>query len=229
MELRPVIALRVGAVLRVAGIALPRIQSAWIVATGAAALLSLIGGPYPGLAPLQNLPTLAVLGLLVLALRKWPLPTSAVGCFCTFLLLHTLAGRYIYSYVPYDQWFAAVGMPTPTEVFGFRRNHFDRVIHFSFGLLMVHPIARILSLHLGVRQHLTGYVAVLLVLAGSAVYEIFEWLLTVVMAGPDADAYNGQQGDSWDAQKDMALAGMGAAIAAVWEWRNSKTFLYLRH
>lgn len=200
----------------------------WVGATGTAALFSLIGGPYPELAPLQNLPTLAILGMLVWALRKWPLPTSAVGCLCAFLLLHTLAGRYIYSYVPYDQWFASVGLPTPTDTFGFRRNHFDRLIHFSFGLLMVHPIACILSQHLGVRQRLTGYVAVLLVLAGSAVYEIFEWLLTIIMAGPDADAYNGQQGDLWDAQKDMALAGIGAVVAAVWEWRSARKFQGLR-
>lgn len=36
------------------------------------------------------------------------------------------------------------------------------------------------------------------------------------MAGPDADAYNGQQGDPWDAQKDMALAGLGALTTAIW-------------
>ncbi|MFD2135843.1 DUF2238 domain-containing protein [Novosphingobium resinovorum] len=51
-------------------------------------------------------------------------------------------------------------------------------------------------------------------LAGSAIYEIFEWLLTVFMAGPDALAYNGQQGDPWDPQKDMALAGISAVAAA---------------
>ncbi|MET0270699.1 MAG: DUF2238 domain-containing protein, partial [Sphingomonas sp.] len=58
------------------------------------------------------------------------------------------------------------------------------------------------------------YIAVEFVLAGSAVYEIFEWLLTLLMAGPDADAYNGQQGDIWDAQKDIACASAGALIAA---------------
>jgi len=46
--------------------------------------------------------------------------------------------------------------------------------------------------------------------------KIFEWLLTLVMAGADADAYNGQQGDIWDAQKDMACAGSGALLAAAW-------------
>jgi len=52
------------------------------------------------------------------------------------------------------------------------------------------------------------------VLAISALYEIFEWLLTLTMEGSVATAYNGQQGDPWDAQKDMALAALGALLAA---------------
>lgn len=40
------------------------------------------------------------------------------------------------------------------------------------------------------------------------------------MAGPNADAYNGQQGDMWDAQKDMACAALGALLVA--------TFILLR-
>ena len=53
-------------------------------------------------------------------------------------------------------------------------------------------------------------------LAASALYEMFEWALTLAAAGAIADAYNGQQGDIWDAQKDMALATFGALAAATW-------------
>ena len=52
------------------------------------------------------------------------------------------------------------------------------------------------------------------VLACSCLYEIFEWLLTIVAAGPMADDYNGQQGDIWDSQKDMALAAAGAVTSS---------------
>ncbi len=51
--------------------------------------------------------------------------------------------------------------------------------------------------------------------AVSAVYELFEWFLSIVLAGPMANDYNGQQGDMWDAQKDMALAALGAFASAV--------------
>lgn len=198
---------------------LPRRQLGLLLATAAAALFSLIDTPFPQLARLQNLPTLAVLAGLGWALRKWPMPTSAVACLCAFLLLHTLGGRYIYSYVPYDHWFAAIGLPTPAEVFGLQRNAYDRLVHFSFGALLVHPIAASLARHMGVRPRVAAYAAVEFVLAASALYEIFEWLLTMAMASADADAYNGQQGDMWDAQKDMAMAGTGAVLAALREWR----------
>lgn len=198
------------------GARLPRPQAALILLTAAGALFSLIDTPFPHLAPLQNLPTLVIAGGLALALRRWPLPTGAVACICLFLALHTLGGRYIYSNVPYDAWARALGLPAPGNLFGLRRNSYDRLVHFSFGALMVPAVSAWLTRHGGVRRGLSVYLAVEFVLGASAFYEIFEWLLTVVMAGADADAYNGQQGDMWDAQKDMACAAVGAACTALW-------------
>ncbi|HOB14901.1 MAG TPA: DUF2238 domain-containing protein [Novosphingobium sp.] len=196
--------------------ALPRTQQALLLATVLFALASLIESPFPQLAPLQNLPTLAIVAALAWGLGRSPLPNSAVWCLAVFLWLHTLGGRYAYSYVPYDQWFAALGLPGPSALFGLTRNGYDRLVHFGFGLLMVHPIAQFLLRQAAVSRAAALYIAVEFVFAGSALYEIFEWLLTLVMAGADADAYNGQQGDIWDAQKDMACAGSGALLAAAW-------------
>lgn len=193
---------------------LPRAQAALLALTALVALASLIDTPYPRLAPLQNLPTLAIVAGLWLALRRWPMPTSAVACIAAFLWLHTLGGRYIYSFVPYEDWLRAVGLPSPAASLGLARNSWDRLVHFSFGLCFVHPIATWMARHRALSLRLATYIAVEFVLAGSALYEIFEWLLTVVMAGPDALAYNGQQGDPWDPQKDMALAGLGALASA---------------
>ena len=60
------------------------------------------------------------------------------------------------------------------------------------------------------------FMAWLIIQTGSMVYELFEWLLTIVMSPELADNYNGQQGDIWDAQKDMVLAMLGSTIMAVW-------------
>lgn len=201
--------------MRVGAISLlPKPQLGLLLFTAAAALASLVDTPYPDLAPLQNLPTLAILAGIALSLRRFPMPMSAVACVCLFLILHTIGGRYIYSFVPYDHWAVALNLPSPTQTFGLHRNGWDRLVHFCFGLLMVHPISNWLMRHRTIGPALATYIAVEFVFAGSALYEIFEWLLTILMAGPDADAYNGQQGDIWDAQKDMACAAVGAVIAA---------------
>lgn len=194
---------------------LPLVQLALLGVTAAGALFSLIDTPYPNLAPLQNLPTLAVAGIVALSLRRWPMPTSAVVSICAFLVLHTIGGRYIYSYVPYEDWARAVGLPSPNELLGLQRNSWDRLVHICFGLCWVHPISTWLSRHKGLSLSLATYISVEFVIAGSATYEIFEWLLTLFMAGPQALAYNGQQGDVWDPQKDMALAAIGALLAAI--------------
>ncbi|WP_235037731.1 MULTISPECIES: DUF2238 domain-containing protein [unclassified Novosphingobium] len=212
MELRAVLQVRLGQVLSLR-IAVPRLQVVLLGLTAAAALLSLVDTPYPDLAPLQNLPTLAIVGGIGLSLRRWPMPTSTVLCVCLFLWLHTLGGRYIYSFVPYEDWASALGLPSPAQTLGLSRNSWDRLVHLSFGLCWVHPISTWLARHKGLSASLAAYIAVEFVLAGSAVYEIFEWLLTVFMAGPDGAAYNGQQGDLWDPQKDMAMAGSGAVMA----------------
>ena len=196
---------------------LPNGQKWLLGVTGVIAVATQIGGPYPQMAPLQTIPALVALTTVFFALRRYPLSTSAVACFCLFLALHSMGARWIYSYVPYDSWFTAIGLPSLSEIFGWERNHYDRLVHFAFGALLVHPLARILQHHFTVTPKRALYVAVEFLVAASALYEIFEWLLTLTLASSEANAYNGQQGDMWDAQKDMALATAGAILAALLE------------
>lgn len=184
-------------------------------------LLSLIGAPYPEQMALQHIPT-------VLALVAWPwlqrglrLSRTSMGCIAGFLLLHIVGARYIYSYVPYDDWIAAVTGVSLQDLFGFRRNHYDRLVHFSFGLLFTRPIFDCFVSRLDLPRRLAPYFTVECVLAASAVYELFEWSLTLLLAGGDAEAYNGQQGDMWDAHKDMALAAAGSVLAVLWMRRGT--------
>jgi putative membrane protein len=145
-------------------------------------------------------------------LNRWPLSTASLACIILFLALHTIGGRYSYSAVPYDEIARALTGTSISEAFGFSRNHWDRLVHLSYGLLAVPPVRELLERHLGVVPRMALYFAAESVFAVSAFYEIVEWLMTLLVAGPTAYAYNGQQGDMWDAQKDMALAGLGALI-----------------
>ncbi len=196
------------------GHVLPRAQQAMLAGFGLLLLLVQIDQPYPATAWLHHLPTLLVLLAAPWLLRRWPLSTAALGCAILFLALHTIGGRYTYSAVPYDHLARLLTGTSISEAFGFERNHYDRLVHLCYGLLAIVPVREALERHFGVSPRLALYIALESVLAVSALYEIFEWLLTLAAAGPTAAAYNGQQGDVWDAQKDMALAASGALLTA---------------
>lgn len=175
-------------------------------------LAAQIDQPYPEIALLQHIPTMLLIVTGPLLLRRWPLSTASVACIVAFMALHTLGGRYAYSNVPYDDWARALTGTTLSDAFGWTRNHYDRLVHFAFGALSVVPVAEIARRWGGLSRCGAAFTVLGWVLAISCLYEIFEWLLTIVAAGETADRYNGQQGDIWDAQKDMAFATLGAIL-----------------
>ena len=182
-------------------------------------LIAQIDQPYPEIALLQHIPTMLLIVAAPWLLRRWPLSTASVACIAAFMALHTLGGRYAYSNVPYDDWTRALAGASLSDVFGWTRNHYDRLVHFAFGALSVGPVAEIARRRGGLGLRGAALTVLGWVLAISCLYEILEWLLTIVAAGETADRYNGQQGDIWDAQKDMALAALGAIMVLVWQRR----------
>ena len=186
-------------------------------AIGAAAILLIgsltsgIGAAYPQNTWLQVGPVLLLALALPSLTRRWPLSVASWNCLIAFLLLHLFAAHWTYSDVPYQSWLASVGVFSE-PLFG-TRNMFDRLVHFFFGLLVVRPIVELESVYVGVARRLAYRLAILFVLASSAAYEIFEWTVAIFASPDNADAYNGQQGDMFDAQKDMWLATAGAVLA----------------
>ena len=162
------------------------------------------------------MPTLLLLIAAPFLLRRYPLATSSVARIAIFFALHTIDGRYTYTNTPYDLWTSSLFGTSVSDLFAFERNHYDRLVHFSYGLLIVHPTFEVLQRHFGLNRRLSLYIALEGVIAISAVYELFEWFLSIVLAGPLAADYNGQQGDMWDAQKDMGLATLGSLISLSW-------------
>lgn len=195
---------------------LSRRQLASLLVLALAVVLANIRQPYPTIAPLQHVPTVVLIAAAPSLLRRWPMSDSAILGLLLFWLLHTLGGRYTYSNVPYDDWAVAVTGHSVSGALGLARNGYDRLVHLAFGLLWVAPFAEAMRRHTGMGARASIWTAFLFVGAASAFYEIFEWLLTMLVAPGLADEYNGQQGDVWDPQKDMAIAMFGAAIASVW-------------
>lgn len=183
-------------------------------------LAAQVDQPYPEVALLQHIPTILLIVLSPWLLRRWRLSTASVACIILFMAIHTLGGRYAYSNVPYDTWVGTLTGTTLSDVFGWTRNHYDRLAHFAFGALSVVPVVEVARRWGGLSRPGAALTALGWVLAVSCLYEIFEWLLTIAVAGETVDRYNGQQGDIWDAQKDMALAALGASLALPFAWRS---------
>jgi len=187
-----------------------------VIATTAAAVpLSFIRAPYPEELVIQHVPTLLGLAAFAMVVVFAKPSRLTFACVLAFFWIHILGARWIYSFVPYDDVLRSIAGTTTSELFGWQRNHYDRFVHFSSGLLGVPPVSEILQRCGGMRSRGAAIMSISAVLAIGSLYEIFEWQIAVTLAPDQAEAYNGQQGDIWDPQKDLALAAFGAVISAI--------------
>lgn len=124
-----------------------------------------------------------------------------------FLLLHVYGSQYQYADNPFGEWLK--------DQLDLQRNHYDRLVHFGFGLLLAYPLHEVLAHALGAGRFLSYLLPVEFILSLSALYEVVEWLVADVAYEGTAQgmAFLGMQGDIWDAQKDIALALVGGLIA----------------
>jgi putative membrane protein len=175
-------------------------------------LVSCIRPPHPEYLLMQHGPTLVAVIVLVVVQNRLHVSRVSYTLLLVFLGFHCVGARYLYSFVPYDDWFEPLLGLRITDFFGFRRNHYDRLVHFLFGQLVVVPSCRFSHRILRLNGWWSAAVAFAIIMAGSAVYEVLEWLISVTQSEITAESYNGQQGDVWDPQWDMALAGLGSLI-----------------
>ena len=178
---------------------------AWVVAAGVVLLWS-------GIAPhdritwwLEVSPVLIGAPLLLATARRFPLTPLLYGLLLAHAVILMVGGHYTYARVPLGVW--------AQEVFGFARNHYDRLGHLAQGFVPA-ILAREILLR---RTPLVpgGWLFLLVVsvcLAFSAFYEMLEWW-TALLGGIAATDFLGTQGDVWDTQWDLFLAGVGAAAA----------------
>ncbi|MGP4953453.1 DUF2238 domain-containing protein, partial [Psychrobacter sp. T6-1] len=85
---------------------------------------------------LHQLGTLLFLAVMIIAYRYWQISKNAYVQSMIFLVVHIIGARYLYSYVPYDEWTEQLFGIGLNEWFGWQRNMYDRLVHFSYGLLL---------------------------------------------------------------------------------------------
>ena len=144
--------------------------------------------------------------LIILLSRKGVFPTNLLAWLITlhaFILIY--GGWYTYERVPLGEWMK--------ELFGFERNHYDRIGHFAQGFIPAVLIREVLM-----RHHVVNgwgwleFVVFAWCMAFTGIFEIIEFAAAKLFADA-SHAYLGSQGDIWDAQWDMLLCGVGAAVS----------------
>ncbi len=143
--------------------------------------------------------------LLVVLAHYFKLSDVSYTFITVYLILHLIGAHWTYSEVPFGNFLQ--------ELIHSPRNMYDRVVHFSFGLLMVYPIREVFVRVTGAKGVWGYYFPLDVVLSFSAIYEIIEWLTAQIADPSTGMSFLGSQGDIWDTQKDMAAAGVGALIA----------------
>jgi putative membrane protein len=162
---------------------------------------------------LENVLLLIGVAAIAITYRRLPLSSASYTMLFLFICLHTIGAHYTYSEVPYDDWFKSLTGSTLNETMGWHRNYYDRLVHFCYGLLLAYPVREIFMRLTGIRGFLSYFLPLDLTMSTSMLYELIEWGAAVNFGEGLGAAFLGSQGDVWDAQKDMALASLGALIA----------------
>jgi putative membrane protein len=157
---------------------------------------------------------LAVVGvlLLVFTAKSFPLSRISYTLIFIFMCLHEIGAHYTYAEVPYETFFQDAFGFSFNGLWGWERNNFDRVVHFSYGLLLAYPIREVFYRIANVKGFWGYFLPLDLTMSTSMIFELIEWGAAEAFGGELGQAYLGTQGDIWDAHKDMALASLGAIV-----------------
>jgi putative membrane protein len=154
---------------------------------------------------LENILTVVFFIFLVTTYKKYQFSDLSYLLICIYLCLHVYGSKYTYAENPFGYYLQ--------EQFNTDRNHYDRIVHFSFGFLLAYPMREMFLKWIKYPKLVSWILPIEITLSISAFYELVEWAVADIFFKAQGDAYLGTQGDIWDAQKDIFLAFSGAILA----------------
>ena len=156
----------------------------------------------------EVIPVVIVFALLAVTFHDFRFSNFSYTLMAVWLFWHTVGGHYTFAHVPFG-WV--------TDLFGFERNHFDRIGHFSVGFY-AYPLAELVTRKRWCGPVLASLLGVFFIMGVAAGYEIVEWWFAAVVGGGAGIEFLGVQGDVWDAQKDMLADTIGALLVIILFW-----------
>jgi putative membrane protein len=154
---------------------------------------------------IENALTIVFVGTLALTIKRFQFSDLSYLLIFVYICLHVYGAMYTYAENPFGYWLM--------ETFEFSRNHYDRIVHFSFGFLLAYPMRELFLIQMKYPPYVAWLLPIEITLSFSGGYELIEWAVADVFFTEQGAAYLGTQGDIWDAQKDIALAFTGAIVA----------------
>lgn len=155
----------------------------------------------------ENALTVVFLLGLTISFKKFKFSNLSYTLIFIYICLHIYGAMYTYAENPLGYWIK--------DLFGLARNHYDRIVHFSFGFLLAYPMRDYFKNWFEWPIWVCWVLPAEITMSFSGMYELIEWLVADVFFPSEGVAYLGSQGDVWDAQKDMGLAFIGAILAMI--------------
>jgi putative membrane protein len=166
---------------------------------------SIVGTPDYHNWVLENLLVFISLSFLIISYKKYQFSNLSYLLITIYLCLHVYGSKYTYADNPFGFWLQ--------DYFEMSRNHYDRIVHFSFGFLIAYPMREMFLKWFNYPKWVAWALPIEITLSISGLYELIEWAVADIFFREQGAAYLGTQGDIWDAQKDIFLAFSGAIIA----------------
>lgn len=156
----------------------------------------------------ENVLTVLLLGFLIATYKKFRFSNTSYVLLCLYLVFHTIGSYYTYTNMPLFNWFR--------DIFDLSRNHYDRLVHFFFGLAFYFPVYEFATRKLRLKGWERYLLPFLVIISFKAIYEIIEYLAVIATHSTIiGTSFLGMQGDQWDAQKDIMFGIAGAVISMV--------------
>jgi putative membrane protein len=162
---------------------------------------------YPFAWKLENIVVFIFLPIVILSYFKFRLSNFSYLLIFIFGILHLLGAHYTYGNTPWGDLI--------TQTFDLGRNHYDRIVHFIYGVLMVPVLIDLFKRYLPKNWFIKGIFIFSIAFAIGSLYEVGEFVVGVIVDPEAGLAFLGFQGDIWDTQKDMSLQGIGALVGLV--------------
>jgi putative membrane protein len=156
---------------------------------------------------LENSLVYFIVIVLLMTYRRYPLSNLSYVLIAVYLGLHTIGAHYSYEEVPVGRWLQ--------RTFNLQRNDFDRIVHFSFGLLMTYPFRDAFLMTSRTTGFWSYFFPANIIMSLSAIYEIIEAYVAMTVHPGLGTAFLGMQGDPWDSQRDMTAALGGTVTCMV--------------